>query len=81
MSKRTINWNKGKRGEPSTSATVSVTGKSYGCIQQTASGEWEAWTRGPKVDRGGVMMASLEIVGTYPTFTEAADALEAAAEE
>jgi hypothetical protein len=27
------------------------------------------------VDRGGVMMRSLEIVGTYSTVTEAADAL------
>lgn len=79
MSKRTISWNEGKRGEPSTSATVSVTGKSYGMIQQTAAGEWEAWARGPKVDRGGVTMTSFEIVGTYPTFTEAADALEAVA--
>lgn len=80
MSKRSINWNKSKRrGEPSMSATVGVIGKTYGTIQQTAAGEWEAWTRGPMVDRGGVMVRSLEIVGTYPTVTEAADALEAVA--
>jgi hypothetical protein len=80
MSKRTINWNKSKRrGEPSTSATVSKTGKSYGVISMTEAGEWEAWAPGPMVDRGGMMMSSLEIVGTYPTVTEAADALEAVA--
>lgn len=76
MSKRSINWNNtNKRGERPTSATVSVTGKTYGVISKTEAGEWEAWTRGPMVDRGGRMMSSLVIVGTYPTVTDAADAL------
>jgi hypothetical protein len=76
MTKRAINWNASKkRGEPSTSATVSTSGKAYGTINQTEAGKWEAWAPGPMVDRGGVMMRSLEIVGTYSTVTEAADAL------
>lgn len=80
MSKRYINWNKSKkRGEPSTSATVGVIGKTYGSINRTEAGEWQAWAPGPMVDRGGVMMRSLEIVGTYPTVTDAADALVAVA--